>query len=62
MITKQHWPEYLAEAAALAIFMVSASVFTTILEHYRSPLLTLVPDPFVRRALMGSIISRRGAS
>jgi aquaporin Z len=53
VITRQHWPEYLAEAAALAIFMVSASVFTTILEHHRSPLLTVAPDPFVRRALMG---------
>jgi aquaporin Z len=51
--TKQHWPEYLGEAAALAVFMVSASVFTTIFEHYQSPLRTLVPDPFVRRGLLG---------
>lgn len=49
-----HWPEYLAEAAALALFMISASLFTTLLEHYQSPLQHLVPDPFLRRALMGA--------
>lgn len=54
MIEKRRWSEYLAEGAALAIFMVSASVFTAILEHYRSPVRDLVPDPFARRALMGA--------
>jgi aquaporin Z len=48
-----HWREYLAEAAALGLFMISASLFATLLEHYRSPLQSLVPDPFTRRALMG---------
>jgi aquaporin Z len=48
-----HWREYAAEAIALGIFMISASLFTTVLEHYRSPLQSLVPDPFTRRALMG---------
>jgi aquaporin Z len=50
---KGRWPEYLAEAAALGIFMISASLFTTLLEHYQSPLLVLVPHAFARRALMG---------
>ena len=53
MSKKGCWPEYAAEAAALGIFMISASVFTTLLEHHRSPLLDLVPHPFARRALMG---------
>jgi aquaporin Z len=48
-----HWREYLAEAAALALFMLSASVFTTLLEHYQSPVRELVPDPLLRRAAMG---------
>jgi len=48
-----HWREYLAEAAALGLFMISAALFTTLLEHYRSPLQSLLPDPFARRALMG---------
>jgi aquaporin Z len=48
-----HWREYVAEAIALALFMVSASLFTTLLEHYQSPLRTLVPDPLMRRTLMG---------
>ena len=48
-----HWREYVAEAMALGIFMISAALFTTILEHYRSPLPSLVPDSFTRRALMG---------
>ena len=50
---KIHWREYLSEAALLALFMISASIFTTLLEHYESPFRELVPDPFVRRALMG---------
>jgi aquaporin Z len=52
MSRKGRWPEYLAEAAALGIFMISASVFTIVLEHHRSPLVALMP-PFARRVLMG---------
>ena len=48
-----NWREYLAETAALAAFMISASLFTTVLEHYRSPLKAWIPDPFTRRLLMG---------
>jgi len=35
---KRHWPEYLMEAAGLGIFMISACVVTTILEHPASPI------------------------
>jgi aquaporin Z len=48
-----HWPEYLMEAALLGLFMVSACVFTTLLEHPAYPVRHAVPDPLSRRVLMG---------
>ena len=48
-----HWPEYLMEAAGLGIFMISAGLFSTILEHPDSAIHLAIPDPFVRRILMG---------
>jgi len=48
-----HWPEYLIEAAGLALFMISAGAFGTLLEYPRSPVRGTLPDPLVRRALMG---------
>jgi aquaporin Z len=50
---RDHWVEYLIEAAGLATFMVSAGVFATLLEHPGSSLNASLPDPTVRRALMG---------
>jgi aquaporin Z len=50
---KKHWPEYLMEAAALAIFMVSASVFTILLYHPASPIVRAIPAVFARRVLTG---------
>jgi aquaporin Z len=50
---KNHWPEYLMEAAGLGIFMVSASVFTILLYHPASPALQILPEEFPRRVLMG---------
>ncbi len=34
---RAHWPEYLMEAVELGLFMVSACVFTVLLEHPSSP-------------------------
>src|SRR6516162_2141365 len=48
-----HWPEYLIEAAGLALFMISAGAFGTLLESPQSPVRGMLPDPLVRRALMG---------
>lgn len=48
-----HWPEYAIEAALLGLFMLSACLFTVLLFHPASPVPALVPDPFVRRLLMG---------
>src|SRR5262249_56805383 len=48
-----HWPEYLIEAAGLALFMISAGAFGTLLESPQSPVRGMLSDPLVRRALMG---------
>ena len=50
---KEHWPEYLCEAAELGIFMISASLFTILLWHPSSPVLNVIPNPFVRRMFIG---------
>ncbi len=50
---KEHWPEYLCEAAELGLFMISASLFTILLWHPSSPALNLIPNAFVRRMLTG---------
>ena len=50
---KNHWPEYLMEAAGLGIFMVSASLFTILLYHPGSPAFQALPEEFPRRVLMG---------
>ena len=50
---RNHWPEYLMEAACLGAFMVSACLFATLFEHPASPIHQGVADPFLRRALIG---------
>jgi len=50
---RQHWPEYLMEAAGLGLFMISAGFFGTVLEFPGSPVRQALPNPFVRRILMG---------
>jgi aquaporin Z len=52
-LLRSHWPEYLIEAWALGMFMISASVFTTLFEYPGSPLHTLVHSADVRRAVIG---------
>jgi len=49
----QHWPEYLIEALGLGLFMLSACLFVTLLEHPNSPVRQTVTDPFLRRIPMG---------
>jgi aquaporin Z len=48
-----HWPEYLMESAELGLFMVSACAFTALLEHPASPAYRLLPNLFLRQALIG---------
>jgi aquaporin Z len=50
---RQHWPEYLIEAAGLGLFMVSACIFATLLEHPGSPVRQVVPGAMLRRIPMG---------
>jgi aquaporin Z len=50
---RQHWPEYLIEAWALGTFMISATLFTALLEYPGSPLHQLIPNGSARRALNG---------
>jgi aquaporin Z len=50
---RQHWPEYLIEAALLGLFMISAALFTALLEYPGSPVRRFVADAHLRRALIG---------
>jgi aquaporin Z len=55
-ILAKHWPEYLIEGTALGLFMVSATVFTLLLEHPGSPVRRALASAFLRRALMGLLM------
>lgn len=50
---RAHWPEYLCEAGELGLFMISAGLFTILLMHPSSPVQHAIPNPFVRRMLIG---------
>ena len=50
---REHWPEYLCEAAELGLFMISAGLFTILLHHPGSPVLNFIPSEFTRRMLTG---------
>jgi len=50
---REHWPEYLCEAAELGLFMISAGLFTILLHHPKSPVISLIPSEFLRRMLTG---------
>jgi aquaporin Z len=48
-----HWPEYLMEAAGLALYMFFVCLFATLLQHPASPARHIIVSPVLRRALMG---------
>jgi len=50
---REHWPEYLIEAWALGMFMVSAGVFTVLIEHPDFGVPTLIESALLRRTLIG---------
>lgn len=50
---RAHWPEYLIEAAGLALFMVSACTFGVFLFHPGSPFHAALRSDFTRREVMG---------
>lgn len=49
----EHWPEYLIEAWGLGMFMISASLFGTLLFAPTSPFPALIASDSARRACMG---------
>jgi aquaporin Z len=50
---REHWPEYLIEAWALGTFMVSAGVFTVLIEHPDFGVPAVIESAGLRRALIG---------
>jgi len=50
---RKHWPEYVMEAAGIALFMISAGLFGTLLGDPESAVHQAVASPLLRRALMG---------
>jgi aquaporin Z len=50
---RQHWPEYLMEAAELGLFMLSACLFVALIEYPGSAGNQLITDPFLRRMIIG---------
>lgn len=50
---RDNWPEYLIEAWALGTFMVSAGVFTVLVENPQYPVRQLVENADVRRLMIG---------
>jgi len=50
---RKHWPEYLIEAWALGMFMVSAGVFTVAFEYPESQLRQMIDNADLRRVLTG---------
>jgi aquaporin Z len=50
---RPRWPEYLIEGLCLGLFMVSAAVFATLLQHPRSPFAGWIAQDVSRRLVMG---------
>ena len=53
---RTHWALYLIEAGGLGVFMVSAGLACTLLESPASPIHAALPDPLLRRFLMGLVM------
>jgi len=49
-----HWHEYLMEAGGLGIFMISACLLTTIIEHPGFAIRQWIDNALVRRMIMGA--------
>jgi len=53
---RRHWPEYLIGALGLGLFMVVAGVCALLLDHPTSPFGRAIPNPDIRRALIGLVM------
>jgi aquaporin Z len=50
---RSHWPEYLMEAGELALYMLFACTFATLMQHPASPVRHFIVSQLFRRALTG---------
>ncbi|BCL33881.1 MIP/aquaporin family protein [Nostoc sp. MS1] len=57
-----HLPEYLMEAAELALFMMTAGLFSCVFEYPGSPIHQAIPNGDLRRFLMGVIMGTTAIS
>ncbi len=53
---KKHYPEYLMEALELGLFMISAGVFVSLIEHNGSIVKEFIPNSQIRLVLIGIIM------
>jgi aquaporin Z len=53
---KDHWPNYLAEAAGLMAFMLGAGAFTTLFEYPGSPVREAISSDLVRHTCLGIVM------
>jgi aquaporin Z len=50
---RRHWPEYVMEGVELGLYMIATCVFLVLLEYPTSPIHQALPDPALRRVLIG---------
>jgi aquaporin Z len=60
--TPLHWREYAIESALIALFMISAAVMTSLIEHPASVVRQAIDSAFLRRLLMGMAMGLTAAS
>jgi aquaporin Z len=53
---QEHWPEYVMEAAELALLMIVAGLFSTLFGHPSSPIQQVLPNADLRRVVMGLVM------
>ena len=50
---RRHWPEYVMEGVELGLYMIATCVFLVLLEYPTSLIHQALPDPALRRVLIG---------
>lgn len=53
---RNHWPNYLSEAAGLMAFMIGAGAFTTLFEYPGSPVRQAIASEMARHASLGLVM------
>ena len=59
---REHWPEYVIEAAGLELFMFCACAFGTLLGYPESPIVRVIRNPTRLRVLMGLAMGSTAAA